>query len=65
MAADFENMGYEALTKTVSRLKMTAKFELKVPEAPRPISELKLSENFENMGYKAVQKTVPRIKIAA
>ena len=41
---------------------MAAKFDLKVPEAPRPISELKLSENFENMGYKAVQKTVPRIK---
>ena len=32
MAADFENMGYEALTKTVSRLKMAAKFDLKVPK---------------------------------
>ena len=38
MAADFENMGYEVVTKTVSRIKMTAESYYRVPEALRPVS---------------------------
>ena len=41
MAADCENMGYEALTKTISRIKMAAESDERVPEAPRPIIEIK------------------------
>ena len=58
MAADFENMGYEAVTKTISRIKMAAESDLRVPEYPRPITEIKMSTDFENMGYEAVPKTV-------
>ena len=62
MAADFENMGYEAVTKTISRIKMAAESDLRVPEAVRPITEIKMVANFENMGYEAVAKNVSRIK---
>ena len=65
MAADFENMGYEAVTKTISRIKMAAESDERLPEAPRPITEIKMSNYFENMGYEAVPKTVSRIKMAA
>ena len=51
MAANFENMGYEAVTKTVFRIKTVAKSELMVPEALRPIPELKMAANLENMGF--------------
>ena len=65
MAADFQNMSYEAVTKTVSRIKMAAKFGERVPEALRPIPELKMAADFGNMGYEAVTKTISRIKMAA
>ena len=65
MATDFENMGYEAVPKTVSRIKMADESEELIPECLRPISELKMAANFENMGYEAVPKTVSRIKMAA
>ena len=41
MVADFVNMGYEALPKTVSRLKMAAELDKSVPEALQLISEFK------------------------
>ena len=65
MAADFQNMGYEAVTKTVSRIKMAAESDKRVPEALRPITEIKIAVDFENVGYEAVTKTVSRIKMAA
>ena len=65
MAADFENVGYEALPKTVSRIKMAAESDQRVPEALRPITEIKMTAAFENVGYKAISKTVSRIKMAA
>ena len=65
MAADFENMGYEAVPKTASRLKMVAVSDKRVPEALRPIPELKMAADFENLGYEAVSKTASRIKMAA
>ena len=65
MAADFENMDYEAVTKTVSRIKIAAESDLRVPEALRSITELKMAADFQNMGYEAVTKTVSRIKMAA
>ena len=37
MAADFENMGYEAVTKTVSGIKMAAESDKRVLEALRPV----------------------------
>ena len=43
MAADFENMGYDALTKTISRIKMAAESDYRVLEALRPITEIKCS----------------------
>ena len=58
MAADFENMGYET-EKTCPRIR------LKVPEALRPIPELKMAVDFENMGCEGLPKTVSRIKMAA
>ena len=57
MAADFENMGYEAIPKTVSRIKIAAVLDLRVPEAVRPIAELKMADIFENMGFQAVPET--------
>ena len=65
MAADFENMGYEAVPKTASRLKMVAVSDKRVPEALRPIPELKMAADFENMSYEAETKTILRIKMAA
>ena len=65
MAADFENIGYEAIPKTVSRIKMAALSDERVPETLQPIPELKMAANFENMDYEAVTKTVSRIKMAA
>ena len=41
MAADFKNIGYDALTKTISRIKMAAEADYRVPEALRPITEIK------------------------
>ena len=32
MAADFENIGYEAVPKTVSSIKMADKSEVRIPE---------------------------------
>ena len=55
-------MSYEALPKTVPRVKIAAEPDLRVPEALLPISELKIPTDFENLGYLAVLKTVPRIK---
>ena len=54
MATDFENMGYEAVPKTISRIKMAAKPDYRVPETLRPISELKIAAEIESMGYEAV-----------
>ena len=65
MAADFENMGYEAVPKIVSRIKKTAESDYRVPEALRPIPKLKMAADFENMCYEAVTKTISRIKMAA
>ena len=65
MATDLENLRYEAVPKTVSRIKMAAESDYRVPEALRPIPELKMAADFENMGYEAVTKTVSRIKMAA
>ena len=65
MAADFENMGYEAVPKIVSGIKMAAESDNRVPEALRTIPKLKMAADFENMGYEAVPKTVSRIKMAA
>ena len=65
MATDFENMGYEAVPKTVSRIKMADESEELIPEGLRPIAELKMAANFENMGYETVMKVVSRIKMAA
>ena len=65
MAAGFENMGYEAVTKTVSRIKMATESEKRVPEVLRSITELKMVADFENMGYEAIPKTFSRIKMAA
>ena len=65
MAADFANMGYEVVTKTVSRIKMAAESDLRVPEGLRHIPELKMAAGFENMAYEVVTKTVSRIKMAA
>ena len=65
MAVDIENVGYEAVTKTVSRRKMAAESDYMVREALRPIPELKMTADFENMGYEAVTKTISRIKMAA
>ena len=58
MAANFQNMGYEAVRKTVSWIKMAAGIDKRVPEALRPIAELKMMADFENMGHKAVSKIV-------
>ena len=65
MAADFENMSYEAIPKSISRIKMAAQSDLRVPKALRPIPDLKMAADFENMGYEVVTKTVSRIKMAA
>ena len=65
MAADFENIGYEAVPKTVSWIKMAAQSDLRVPKALRPIPDLKMAADFENIGYEVVTKTVSRIKMAA
>ena len=65
MSADFENMDYEVVTKTVYRRKMAAESELRGPEALRSIPYLKMAAEFENMGYEAVPKTVSRMKMAA
>ena len=65
MAADFQNMGHEAVTKTFSRIKMAAESDKRVPEALRPIADIKIAVDFENMGYEAITKTVSRIKMAA
>ena len=65
MATDFENIGYEAVPKTVSRIKMADESEELIPEGLRPIAELKMAANFENMGYETVMKVVSRIKMAA
>ena len=65
MAVDFENMGYEAVPKTVSRIKMADESEERIPEGLRPITELKTAVDFENMGYEAAPKIVSRIKMAA
>ena len=65
MAADFENMVYEAVTKTISRIKMAGESDSRVPEAQRPITEIKMATDFENMGYETVMKVVSRIKMAA
>ena len=42
MATDFENLGNEAVPKTFSRIKMSAESEERVPEALRPILEIKM-----------------------
>ena len=65
MTADFENMGNEALTKTISRIKMAAESDYRVSETLRSIPELKKTNDFENMCCEAVPKAVSRIKIAA
>ena len=65
MAADFQNMGYEAETKTVSRIKMAAESDEKVPDSLRTIPELKMAADFQSMGFEAVTKIVSRIKMAA
>ena len=65
MATDFENMGYEAVPKTVSRKKMADESEELIPEGLRPIAEFKMAANFENMGYETVMKVVSRIKMVA
>ena len=61
---DFENIGCEAVPKTVSRIKIAAESESRVPEALRPINKIKMVADFENMGYEVVTKTVSRIKMA-
>ena len=65
MAADFENMGYGAVPKTIPRIKMAAKLNLRVAKALRPSSVLKIAADFENMSYEAVPKTFCRIKMGA
>ena len=65
MAADIEYMAYEAVTKTISRIKMAAQSDEGIPEAVRPITKIKMAADFENMGYEAVPKTVSRIKMAS
>ena len=65
MAADFENMGYEAVPKSIPRIKMTAEPDLRVSEAQQPTSELLMAADFKNMGFQAVQKSVSIIKMAA
>ena len=65
MATDFENMGYEAVPKTVSGIKMADESEELIPEGLRPIAELKMAANFENIGYETAMKVVSRIKMAA
>ena len=65
MATDFENMDYETVMKVVSGIKMAAEFDKRVPEALRPIPELKMAADCENMCYEVVTKTVSRIKMAA
>ena len=65
MATDFENVGYEAVPKTVSRIKIADESEELIPEGLRPIAELKMAADFENMGYEALTKTISRIKMAA
>ena len=63
MAVDFENMGYEAVPKTVSRIKMADESEERIPEGLRPITELKTAADFQNMGYDVVPKSVSRMKM--
>ena len=65
MAVDFENMGYEAVPKTVSRIKMADESEEWIPEGLRPITELKTAADFQNMGYDVVPKSVSRMKMAS
>ena len=65
MAGDFENMGYEAVPKIVSGIKMAAESDNRVPEALRTIPKLKMAADLENMCYEAVTKTISRIKMAA
>ena len=65
MAADFKNMGYETVPKTVPWIKMAAVLDERVSEAPQPIVEFKMAADFDNRGYKVVMKTVSWIKMAA
>ena len=64
MAADFENMGYEVVTKTVSRIKWPPN-PIKGPRSSTTCPGLKMAVDFENMGYEAVPKLVSRIKMAS
>ena len=65
MVADFENMCYEVVTKTVSRIKNCRLIRLKGPRSSTTYPELKMAADFENMGYEAVLKIVSRKKMAA
>ena len=65
MAGDFENMGYEAVPKIVSVIKMAAESDNKVPEALRTIPKVKMAADFENKCYEAEMKTISMIKMAA
>ena len=65
MSADLENMGYKAVSKIVSWIKMAAGLDKKVPQALRTIVKLKMVADFEHMGYEAVPKAVSWIKMAA
>ena len=65
MAANFENMGHEVISKTIPRIEIATKRDLRVSEALPPIYEWKMATDFENMGYEAVPKTISRIKMAA
>ena len=49
MAANFENMGYEAVPETFLGEKMAAGLDERVPEALQPIAMLKMGADFENM----------------
>ena len=65
MSAVLENMGYKAVSKIVSWIKMAAGLYKRVPKALLPIAELKMSADFKNMGYEAVPKAISWIKMAA
>ena len=65
MAGDFENMGYEAVPKIVSGIKIAAESDNRVPEALRTIPKLKMAADFENMSYETETKTISMIKMAA
>ena len=49
MDANFKNIGYEAVPKTVSRIKMADESEERILEGLGPITEFKMAADFANL----------------